>query len=68
METQLVKLSEKQIEEQKKSAKKYFDLINKELSYGDLVNLENVKSYTDSYKRHSELAKNGYVEMPIIKS
>lgn len=64
--TQQVKLSEKEIADQKKYAQIYLDLINRELSYGDLVNIENVKSYTESYKRHSELARYGYVEMTVI--
>ena len=54
-------LTQTQIAEQIKFAAKYLELINKELSYKDLINLENVTSYTESYKRHCEIARNGYV-------
>lgn len=61
-----IKLSPREITEQKKYADKYFALIQKELSYGDLVNIENVTKYTESFKYHSGLAREGYVkvEMP----
>ena len=66
MTTTKKQLSAKEIQNQKNYAQKYLALINKELSYGDLINLENVKSYTESYKRHSELAVLGYVEIPTF--
>jgi|JI7StandDraft_1071085.scaffolds.fasta_scaffold600910_1 hypothetical protein len=62
---QAVKLTEKQIEEQKRYAAQYLALIQKELSYGDNVNIENVTRYTESYKKHSELAKSGVVHVTI---
>jgi len=66
MKTQQVKLTAEEIEEQKKYAQKYLDLINHELAYRDLVNVENVTKYTAAYKKHSEIAESGYVEMPVI--
>jgi len=61
-----VKLSAREITEQQKYAAKYLALIQKELSYRDLVNLDNVAKYTESFKYHSSLAIDGYVkvEMP----
>jgi uncharacterized protein YnzC (UPF0291/DUF896 family) len=59
--TEHIKLSEKEINDQKAYAQKYLDLINKELGYGDLVSLENVSKYTQSFKYHSKLAKEGFV-------
>lgn len=61
-----VKLSAREIIEQQKYADKYLALIQKELSYKDLVNLDNVAKYTESFKYHSGLAVDGYVkvEMP----
>lgn len=61
-----VKLSAREIIEQEKYAAKYLALIQKELSYRDLVNLDNVAKYTESFKYHSGLAISGYVkvEMP----
>jgi len=61
MTKQVVNLTEKEIADQVKYANKYFDLIQKELSYGNLVNLENVNNYTKAYQIHSELAKSGCV-------
>jgi hypothetical protein len=61
-----VKLSTREINDQKNYAALYLALIQKELSYGDLVNLENVRIYTEAFKHHSILAADGYVlvEMP----
>ena len=61
-----VKLSAREIYEQEKCAAKYLALIQKELSYRDLVNLDNVAKYTESFKYHSGLAMEGCVkvEMP----
>lgn len=56
-----VELSEKEIEQQLKYVQKYLALIEKELSYGDLVDVENVTKYTKAVKSHSRVAKNGYV-------
>lgn len=65
MTTKTVKLSEKQIAEQKSYVAKYLNLINKELGYGDLCNLENLASYNKSFKYHSQLANSGVVEIPV---
>jgi len=58
-----IKLNAKEIQDQKNYAKKCLDLIQRELAFGDLVNLENVASYTKSYKYHLQLAENGYVNI-----
>ena len=58
-----VQLSEQEISEQKQYAQKYYDLIQKELGYGDLCNLENLATYNKSYKHHSTLAKTGVVTL-----
>ena len=60
-----VLLSEKEIANALKAAKRYLELINKELSYTDLVNVENVTYYTECYKDQHSLARNGYVLIPI---
>lgn len=66
MKNQLVKLSEKEIAEQKRFADKYLRLINKELSFGDLCNLKNIENYSKSFKYHSQLANSGVVELPVL--
>ena len=65
MKTQTIRLSEQEITEQKKYADKYYNLILKELNYGDLCNLENIAKYSQSYKHHMALFTNPYIEMPI---
>lgn len=59
----IIKLSAKEIEEQIRFAQKYYDLIQKELSYEDLVNVENVARYTKAYQSHMKLATQGYFEI-----
>ena len=66
MKQQVEKLTATEIEEQKKYAQKYLELVQKELSYGDLLNLDNVTKWTEAYKLHSQMAKNGYIMMPCI--
>jgi hypothetical protein len=66
MKTELKKLNENQINEQKKYAAKYYDLIQKELAHKDLCNLENIKYYSESYKKHMELVYYPYVELPVF--
>jgi hypothetical protein len=66
METILVKLTEQEVAAAKKQADKYYALIQKELSMGDLVNLENVKRYTLEYKTQMCIVQNPYIEMPKI--
>lgn len=61
--TTIIKLSEKEIAEQKNYAAKYNALIQKELSYKDLMNLENVAKYTKAYQYHCKLAQSGQVEI-----
>ena len=56
-----IQLTDKQLKEQKASAELYLALIQKELSYGDLVNLENVNYYTEAYKNHLTIFNNGYI-------
>ncbi len=56
-----VELSKSQVKEQLGYVQKYLALIEKELGYGDLVNVENVTKYTEVVKHHSRLAKQGYV-------
>jgi len=58
-----IKLNAKEIQDQKNYAKKYLELIQRELAFGNLVNLENVASYTKSYKYHLQLAEDGYVNI-----
>lgn len=66
MTTTIYKLTESQINQQLSYVRKYQDLINKEISYKDLVNLENLKCYTDALNKHMELVKNPYIEMPCF--
>jgi uncharacterized lipoprotein YddW (UPF0748 family) len=66
MKIKLKQLNENQINEQKKFAAKYYDLIQKELSYKDLCNLTNIKYYSECYKKHMELVYNPYIEMPVF--
>jgi len=58
-----IKLSAKEIQDQKNYAKKDLELIQRELAFGNLVNLENVASYVKSYKYHLQLAEDGYVNI-----
>jgi len=66
MKTQIVELNQEEINEQARLAKKCYDLIQKELGYSDLCNLENIAKYSKSFKYHSNLAKTGTIEMPLI--
>lgn len=63
MATQTIKLTDKEILEQKKFAQKYLDLLNKELSYADLLDEDNVAAYAKSYKYHSSLVTSGVVQI-----
>ena len=63
MATKIVKLSEKEIAQQRIYVSKYLKLINKELSYGDLCNLENLAIYNKSFKYHSKLTNDGVLEL-----
>lgn len=65
MKTQIIALTKAQVKEQIKFAAKYKALIEKELSYGDLMNLDNINIYAKAMKAHSALAQNGCVEIPI---
>lgn len=56
-----VPLTAKEIQEQRAAVQLYRDLINKEIRMGNLMNLENMKSYSESFKRHSQLLEDGYV-------
>ena len=56
-----VLLTAKQILEQENYAAKYYELIQKELRMKDLANIENITSYSKSFKLHSTLAHDGYV-------
>jgi hypothetical protein len=64
--TQLVQLSEKEIEEQLKYVAMYQKLLEREIQYKDLANLENIKKYSDSIASHMKLVVNPYIEMPIF--
>jgi hypothetical protein len=64
--TQLVKLTEKNIAEQLKYVAMYQKLLEREIQYKDLANLENIKKYSDSIASHMQLVVNPYIEMPII--
>ena len=66
MNTQKVKLTTEQINEQYKIAAGYFDLIQIELRYKDLINLEKVEKYIKAYKKHCFLIENPYIEMPVF--
>lgn len=61
METQIVKLTPKEIQEQLDYANKYKALIEREIAMEDLVNVENVTKWTKSFKKHSQLAKSGEI-------
>ena len=59
------KLTARDLEDQKTYIEKYFNLIQKELEHKDLCNLENLATYTKSYKKHCELLEAGEVEIQI---
>jgi len=67
MQTQIIKLTQQEIEEQLIWVKKFKDLINKEISFGDLANLNKLKKYTDALQFHMNLVVNPFIEMPVIK-
>lgn len=67
MKKQIIKLTEEEIKEQLVWVKKFKDLINKEVSFGDLANLNKLKKYTDALQFHMNLVVNPFIEMPVIK-
>jgi len=66
MEMILVKLTTQEVATAKVQADKYYALIQKELSMGDLVNLDNITRYTVEYKTQMALVQNPYIEMPNL--
>jgi hypothetical protein len=66
MKTQLIKLSEKQIAEQVQYVAKYQKLLAKEIAYKDLANSENIKTYLNAIKSHTDLIENPFIEMPVF--
>lgn len=56
-----INLTKAELKEQKANADFYLSLIQKELSYKDLVNTKNVDTYTKAYKHHLTLFNNGYI-------
>lgn len=66
LKTQLVRLSEKEIAQQLEYVAKYQKLLQKEINYKDLANLENIKSYSNSIANHMQLVINPYIELPIF--
>lgn len=66
MEMILVKLTAQEVATAKAQADKYYALIQKELSMGDLVNVDNVNRYTVEYKTQMALVQNPYIEMPNL--
>lgn len=66
MKTQLVKLSDKEIAEQKKAVAFYQNLLNKEINCGDLANLENIEKWSKSIQTHLQLVKYPFIEMPVF--
>ena len=61
MKTKQIKLTDQQIEEQRKSIDFYKTLIEDELACGDLCNVENIERYARSYKHHCRILEQGYV-------
>ena len=58
-------LTARDLEEQKTSASMYFDLIQKELGYKDLCNIDNLNKYTEAYKKHCELLVAGEIKIQV---
>jgi len=56
-----IALTENEIQEQHGYSEKYLGLIEKELGYGDLVNVENVTRYTECYKNAQKLIQDPFV-------
>ena len=52
------KLTNEEINDQKKHMNKYADLIEKELSYDDLANWDNIYQYWKSYEAAKKLVQN----------
>ena len=48
-------------EEQIRAIAKYRLLIEKELNYAELCDVENVTKWTQSFKKHNEILERGYV-------
>lgn len=65
MKKQIVELTTKQIIEQEKFAAKYLGLLQKEIKYGNLLNVDNVTAYATAYKLHLANANNGYVVIGV---
>lgn len=66
LKTQLVRLTEKEIAQQLQYVAKYQQLLDREIQYKDLANLENIKKYSDSIASHMKLVVNPYIEMPVF--
>jgi len=58
-----IKLTNQEIKEQKQYVVKYTELINKELSYGDLMNIENITRYAKVIKNANNLISQGFVNI-----
>lgn len=66
MTTVIIALTSQEVAEAQKQADKYYALIQKELSMGELVNIENVARYTKEYKIQMGLVNNPFIEMPKL--
>jgi hypothetical protein len=56
-------LTQDEIAEQFKAANFYKSLIEKELAFNNLCNLENIQVWAKAYKHHMELISIGFVEV-----
>lgn len=59
MKIAIYTLTAEEVKEQEQAIAKYEALIQKEISMGDLMNLENVQTYAKAIKKHSSLINNG---------
>ena len=53
-------LTKEEILQQEYYAAKFYELIQQELRMKDLANIDNITSYSKSFKLHSTLAHDGY--------
>lgn len=67
MKTQQIKLTDEEIKEQEKQANKYKELIEKELSFDDLADWDNIYSYWECYQHSINLINNPVIEMPVFE-
>ena len=67
MKTQQVKLTAEDIKRLKEQKQKYSELLEKELSFGDLTDWDKVYDWWEAYQHSVNLINDPYIEMPVFE-